>query len=486
MADLSPTLLWSLAITSVAGLLVVASTCRVPRSILLFGGGAVLAGMLGSPRQVVDPGLLLGFLLPPLLYAATVTTSLDLVKRVLVSGLLAGALLACLTIAAVAVAAGAMLPHFAWSSLVLLGVVVAVSDTRLIDELGHEARVPRPVADALRGQSLAAPFVLLSTATLVADHLGSAPPRLVEIAATLALDWLVGGAVGIVIGWLVSRLRRGIDTGPIEISVSIATPFAITAVAELLGLSVIAPLVTAALTISAASIDPRTGRAVASSDARLIARNFWREATLVLGGLQFFLTGFVLPGVLTQIDSPEIQEACAVAFALLLVVGSVQVTFAYIAAHLWSADKRRASRRNHALLIGLLPSRSSLGLLIALGLPTTLPEGRAFPERDLILVVTAMIVVVSVLLKWLTLSVILNRLAAQQERSGESAQSDAILAGVDGSNTQAVRRARTQLLARRRAGDLGDKSTLDANTRLDAAAYAHATLNASSSGSEPR
>jgi CPA1 family monovalent cation:H+ antiporter len=51
-------------------------------------------------------------------------------------------------------------------------------------------------------------------------------------------------------------------------------------------------------------------------------------------------------------------------------------------------------------------TRSVIGLVIALSIPATLPDGRPFPERDLILVVAALVIVGSVLIQGLTVQAV--------------------------------------------------------------------------------
>ena len=65
--------------------------------------------------------------------------------------------------------------------------------------------------------------------------------------------------------------------------------------------------------------------------------------------------------------------------------------------------------------------RSVIGLVIALSIPATLPDGRPFPERDLILVVAALVIVGSVLVQGLTVRAVVTwaNLADEEENERE-------------------------------------------------------------------
>ena len=470
----------SLLIVAVAALSALAAAIRAPRSVLLFAGGLVAALVSGSPRDVVEPHLLIGLILPPLLYGATVTTSLALLRRVALPGLAVGVALAVVTATAAGAVTAVTVPTLSWSAFALVGIIAATADTRLVSELELEVRVPRAVEEALRGQAVVAPLVLLSAFLLALDHQGGPPPDATDVVGAVATDWVAGGLLGIVIGWTISRIRRALETGPIEIALSIATPFAVAAIAETLSVSVIAPLIAAALTISTLGIQ-EDGRTVSSPDARLIGRIFWREATVMLAGIQFFLSGFVLPGALAELDSYRPEHAALLAVTLAATVGLVQVALGRVAAAVMPGSLAGADPRwRLGLMIGLLPGRSGLALLIALAVPASLPGAERVAERDLIVVTVVFLVVGSLLLNWAITAPLLRTLAIDPAHSREKERAVAaeVLAGVDGTNNPAVAAARVELTRLRRLGVLGDDAFIDAQQRLDLAVNGRSTLNA--------
>src|SRR5919107_722307 len=97
--------------------------------------------------------------------------------------------------------------------------------------------------------------VALSTLSLVVGSLESGPPD--PLLAAGGLLWAVGGgaALGAAIGWAVVWLRERVEPAPVEIAVSIATPYLCSLGALWLGLSVVVVIMAAALAVSAVRVD---------------------------------------------------------------------------------------------------------------------------------------------------------------------------------------------------------------------------------------
>ena len=476
----SPTLLVSLAIVTAAGLLALASLVKLPRSIMLFAGGVGAGLLAGSPRDALPPTLLLGLLLPPLLYSAAVRRSVELVRELAGPGLLLGAVLLVATALAGAGAVAGLAPELGWAGAALLGILASVSDTRLADELGHADKVPRRIAEILEAQSVVAPVLLLSAFLIISKAAGGAPPSAETVLRTLLADWLGGAVLGLALGFAVLRLRGALDTAPIETALSFATPFAAAAAAQLLGIAVVTPIIVAALVINRGGIDRRTGATNSSPEARVIARNFWREAALLLSSLQFLLSGFALPGAVAELGDTSLAMPALLAAALL---AAALLAAAQLAVALITPVGARGLRPR--LVLAALPGRSALALLIVLAIPETGADGERFLARDTVLVTVVLFVVGSVIVQWLFLGPLLRRLgydAPDPSAKEQAAAVDRALAGADGRDAGAVAATRLRLLKLRRAGAIDDAAALDGQDRLDFARCARARLE----GVEPQ
>jgi NhaP-type Na+/H+ or K+/H+ antiporter len=263
-------------------------------------------------------------------------------------------------------------------------------------------------------------------------------------------------------------LRERIDPAPVEIAVSIGTPYLAALAAKGLGLSLVVVIMTAALVISAVRIDPRTGAPRTSSEARISATAFWEEVSLFLSAVLFFLAGRALPDALRALETLSLWWLGGAAAGLLAVVLGVQFVASLVGTTLpLPAEELGTRRRRRTVAAGVMAwasTRSAIGLIIALSIPAALPDGRPFVERDLILVVAALAIVGSILLQGLTLRAIVCRAGLgdtdeeqREEQTAEqamtAARSDAATGGPAMSDFHAQRHALLELRARNRIGD---------------------------------
>ncbi len=468
----------ALILAAVGPLLALARAVRVPASLALFGAGLAAAHLPGLPPIRVDPQLVITLFLPPLLYASTVRVSWHLLRVTLVPGVVLGALLVPATVGAVAVAAhGLVLPGLSWTAAVLLGIVTSVFDTRLFHEAKGRPKAPRAIADTLKARELVGRIVILATLGLMLEEGGpSAGAALWHYGVGVPAGMLAGVVVGRAVVWARSR----IDPATVEIAVSIATPYAAALLARAFNLSVVGAVTAAALVVSAVRIDPGTGRTISSAETRVSATAFWEEVSLIVSSLMFFLAGRALPEALAGLDDWPLWRLLAGAGATLGVVIVVQLALAYGATGFAPVSRalRGRSRGAAAGVMAWSSTRSVIGLVIALSLPGELPGGRPFPERDLILVLAALVIVGSVVIQGLTLRLAVERasLLGEDESEAEVALARQAIAGsLDGREPRGagdLDGARRALLRLREGDRIGDEVMVRMLREMDLAARA--------------
>jgi len=458
----------ALVLAAIGPLLALAKLTGVPQLFLLAGAGLGSAFLPGLPPVRVDPQFLLSLFLPPLLYAGTAQASFHLLRFAALSGLLVGALVSASTILAVAAAARwLLLPGLGWAPALLLGVVAAVFDTRLFQEAKGRPHVPRAVADALKAREMVSRVVALSALSLVVGSLETGPPDPLLAAGGLLWSIGAGAALGATIGRAIVWLRERVEPAPVEIAVSIATPYLCSLGARWLGLSVVVVIMAAALTVAAVRVDRETGAPRTSAEARISAVAFWEEVSLLVSSAMFFLAGRALPEAMAGLNEWAAWRTAGAAAVLLLVVLAVQFAFAYLSTALpplaaavrerqrsgeGGAAKARAAT---AALMAWACTRSVIGLVLALSLPPSLED------RGLVLVVAALLILGSVLLQGLTLRPAVGAAALGEEAEDKqeldlatrAAMAAAEKAGAEENDLDAARRALFELRERDRIGD---------------------------------
>ena len=141
----------------VAGAVAVTAVARRygwPAHLLVLATGLAVSFVPAGPRIEVNPHLLLGLVLPPLLYSASLTSSYQDFRASLNSITRLGVGLVLVTSAAVALVASWLIPGLPLSAALVLGAVVAPPDAVAATAVGRRLGLPRRATTVLTGESL--------------------------------------------------------------------------------------------------------------------------------------------------------------------------------------------------------------------------------------------------------------------------------------------------------------------------------------------
>src|SRR5437588_4473486 len=292
-----------LLILFVAVFAALAQKLETPSPIVLVLAGLALGFIPGSPRIALRPDLMFFVLLPPLLYAAAWTTSWRDFSYNLVSiGLLAVGLVT-FTVLGVAFVARWVFPGFDWRLGFVLGAVVSTTDAIAATSIAKRLGLPQRIVDVLEGESMvndATGLLALEFAVFMVVN-GQTPT---VTSGTLRLIYLivVGLTIGLIVGLIVEWFERRIDDGPIEIVVSVLTPYAVYLAAESVHASGVLAVVACGLYLS------RQSSQFFSASVRLQAWAVWDSLTFAVNGLVFVLIGLQLPYVLVGIRQYTLRQ----------------------------------------------------------------------------------------------------------------------------------------------------------------------------------
>lgn len=443
---------------------------KAPASLALFALGFLSGFIPGLPPVAVDPDLALTLFLPPLIYASTVRVSWRLLRFTLVPGVLLGAALVIATVLAVALAARLfLLPGLSWTAALFIGVVASIFDTQLFHEAKGRPHVPRAVSDVLKARELVSRLFILATLALGEEALSSGGITLPSVVLNYLVDIPAGILIGVLVGYAIVWARRRIDPAPVEIAVSIATPYVAVLAAEAVGVSGVAAITTTALVVSAVRIDRLTGATISSAEARISATAFWEEASLMVSSVLFFLAGRALPEAVAALEAWPVWRLAVVAGCLLAIVLAVQFAASFPATVLKPiavALRRGDGPSRRVATAGIMAwasTRSVIGLVIALSIPATLPDGRPFAERDLILILAAFMVIGSIVVQALSLRQAVTR-AALSDKGEEEAEIEHARQAIDRAaeapgrqHANAHDAARQALIGMRERDEIGDE-----------------------------
>ncbi|MEV4346286.1 Na+/H+ antiporter [Actinoplanes sp. NPDC049596] len=384
---------------------VVARRLRVVPPVPLVAGGVVL-GFLPALRGVqLPPETVLLLFLPALLFWESLTTSLREIRSDLRTVVLMSTALVVVTAAAVAVAARAS--GLAWGPAWVLGAAVAPTDATAAGALTR--LLPRRMVTLLRAESLVNDGTALVIYALAIGITVGGQRLSVPHAGWLFFLAYGGGALaGVVTAWLGIRMRRRLDD-PMQENVAILLiPFIAYLLAEAMHASGVVAVVICGLIISQAG--PRIGRA--GTRQQTIA--FWSFATYLLNGALFVLIGLQAQAAVRGLTSVALtQGVISVGVVAGTVIGA-RFGWLFTAPYVIRVLDRRPQQRQRRVgararvVNGFAGFRGAVSLAAALAVPHTVVSGRPFPDRDLVIFVTAGVILVTLAGQALLLPVVVR------------------------------------------------------------------------------
>jgi Na+/H+ antiporter len=385
---------------------------KVPYPILLVIAGLVLSFLPGMPRIGLDPNLVFLVFLPPLLYSAAWTLSWREFQRNFVSIAMLAVGLVLFTVVGLAMAAGSLLPGFDWKSAVLLGAVVAATDAIAATSIARRVGLPQRIVNILEAESLVndGTGLLALQFGLAILMTGRTPPIIEGVGR---LGYLIGGGVlvGLAIGVVVALIERLVDDGPIEIVISILVPYA----AYLIGAWTHASGVIAV--IACGMYMSRKSPEYMSPQVRLQTTAVWDALAFVLNGIVFVLLGLQLPYVMAQIGglSRWVLLEYGVGFSAAII--ALRMAWVYSETYIAYAVQRwvrkievGAPEPRGLFVVGWGGMRGVLSLAAAVSIPYTLPGGRMFPQRSMIIYLAFCLIVATLVLQGLSLPWLIRKL----------------------------------------------------------------------------
>jgi len=228
------------------------------------------------------------------------------------------------------------------------------------------------------------------------------------------LVYLSGGGVliGFLIGYLVSKLERWIDDGPIEIVISLLICYAVYIVAQRLHTSGVLAVIACSMLMS------RESHRFMSPQVRLQFAGVWDVMTFVLNGAVFILIGLQLPFVRSQLSGFgvwRLLKAGAV-FSISIVLLRLVWIFAETYAVYWYCKLRRRTnnslpRPKELLVLSWGGMRGVLSLAAAFSVPYSLENGAGFGQRSMIVYLTFCLIVTSLVIQGLTMPSLIRVMA---------------------------------------------------------------------------
>ena len=386
---------------AVAALVTIARRLGIAYPVFLVIGGLGLGLIPGVPRIDIDPDLIFLIVLPPLIYIASYFTPISGLRQNIATIISLAVGLVLASELATAVVAHALIPDITWAAALVLGAIVAPPDEIAATAIAARLAVPRRIVTILEGESLLNDATAL---TMYSIAVAAAGGRLFSaaFAVTMFTVAVLGGcAIGLAVGWLIAWIRTRLDDTPVEMTMSLLTPYATFLPAERVGVSGVIATVVAGLYLG------HRGSRIMGADARLTGRAMWDMITFLLNGFVFIVTGLEVPLLLRGFTRGAALELIGIGIAVSLALLLVRALWIFGTVYVPERLRGRSDSPSGgacAIVLSWAGMRGVVSLAAALAIPTTVPA------RDAIVIVTLTVIVFTLLGQGLTLPWLIRRL----------------------------------------------------------------------------
>lgn len=402
-----------LVLSVLAASATVARRLELTPAIVFLIVGVVLAFVPGFPPIEMKPEGVLLLVLPPLIYSAGVSMSWREFKWNLqpITMLAIGCVI--FTTCAVAVAVHYTL-GLSWSVGFLLGAIVSPPDVVAPLAIARRLGLPHRILVVLEGEGLAndATALILYRFAVMAVTTGTF--SFSAATGTFAAIVMCEILFGIFVGWLSLRLRQWAHDPRVEITLSLLTPYLAFWVPEHAGGSGVLATVAAGLYVS------WNGPLRIPAATRLQGIFFWDFSTWLIEGVLFLIVGFQTRALVETSKSLQVDTVLSAIAITTVIVILARFLWVFPGAYLPRLLSKRLRAREDAppwrgiAVIGFTGIRGVVSLAVALALPLTLADGRPFPDRDLILLVSFGVIFITVVGIGSTLPFVVRALGVAQ------------------------------------------------------------------------
>lgn len=392
-------------------LMMVGERLRIAYPIFLVLGGLAIGFVPSIPDIAIDPDLVLLIFLPPLLYEAAWGTSwheFSKYKSVIIS---LGFGLVIFTSSIVAYVSSAFIAGMSVPLGFLLGGIISPPDAVAASSILKAIRVPQKTLAILEGESLVNDAASLTVVRFALAIVVTGGTFVFKDAALEFLLVTFGGIfVGLAIAIGIYLIHKVLPTNSnMDVALTFVSPYLMYLSAEHFHWSGVMAVVFGGLFLSYRYRD------FLNYESHMQAKGTWRTVGFVINGFIFILIGLEFPIIVKKVDDSTLHHG--ITYGLL--IGGVTILIRLIwvygtvyGTHFWDKIRHKKTTNNNwrdLFLIGWAGMRGVVSLAAALSIPLTL-SGNAtpFPNRDLILLITFIVVFMTLVFQGLSLPFVIK------------------------------------------------------------------------------
>jgi monovalent cation/hydrogen antiporter len=382
--------------------------------------GVVASFIPGIPSFELDPDVVLFGLLPPLLYAAAIRTSLVDFAGAKEALLILAVGLVAVTTVVVGFAAYWVVPSVSLAAALALGAVVAPPDAVAATAVGRRIGLPRRITTILEGESLVNDATALVALTAATAAITSTVTPL-----EVGLDFLLAAGGGLLIGlaatWLLAMIRRRITDPVLDTTLSFTAPYVAFLPAEAIGASGVLAVVVTGLLLG------HKAPKLQSAASRLAEMTNWRTVQFMLENAVFLLIGLQIRPIVEDVRASDLGAGRIALICAVVLVVTILVRIAYVMGAVWvyhhGTPRMRAKAWSRAT--GAVVSWAGMRGVVTLAAAFLLPEET--PQREVLQLAAFVVVAGTLLIQGTTLPWLVSRLRLPAPSPAEDALQAAAL-----------------------------------------------------------
>ncbi|WP_028643399.1 Na+/H+ antiporter [Nocardioides sp. URHA0020] len=389
-------------VVGVLAVTALADRADLPPPLVLIAAGVAVSYAPGMPEVHLEPEVVLLGLLPPLLYATAIQTSLVDFNANRRSILLLSIGLVVFTTVGIALLVHECIPDVSWPAAFAIGAVVAPPDAVAATAIARRIGLPRRIVTILEGESLlndATALVALRTA-LLAGSIAAWRVGLNFVWAA-AGGALIGFAIFLVVAWV----RRRINDPLLDTAISFVVPFAAYILAEEAHASGVIAVVVAGLLLG------HKAPILQTAQSRIAERINWRSIAFLLENTVFLLIGLQASWLFADVGKSDLSVGRIVLVCTASLVGVIALRMVWVFIARYALVRpgpdpvtRRRPPWQYTFILGWAGMRGVVTLAAAFIIP------QDFDHREILLLIAFTVVAGTLFIQGLTLPWLARRL----------------------------------------------------------------------------
>ncbi|MGV0168043.1 cation:proton antiporter [Furfurilactobacillus sp. WILCCON 0119] len=398
-----------LLIAVIAAEIVYNQFSAIPLAFYQILAGGILSLFALYHHYQFDPEIFLFGIIAPIMFNDAQETSRPALTRNIMETLSLAVMLVVATVVVVGFGVHWVYPALALSLAFMLIAIVSPTDATAVSSITKNLQLPSGLMATLKNESLfndasgIVAFNLALTAFVSGNF--SATHGLVVF-----LETFFGGLlVGFILGWMVIALRLGIirwniDNSSISVPIQLLTPFIIYWVAEELNVSGILAVVAAGLLHRLEKDQLR----LTSTKVQIVTSSMWGVVTNLLNGFVFVLLGISLPTIVENLLAKH-QISILTLVGLGVGIYLLMIILRYLWIRCFLNLPFHSDPRQSAALLSLSGVHGTVTLAMAFSIPFTMAHGVAFPMRNELIFISAVVILLSLVTPLFTIPFILPK-----------------------------------------------------------------------------